>query len=327
MLRLADSWIWDFWFADDGRAYHVFFLKAPRSLGDPELRHFNVAIGHAMSGDLTHWTEAPDALAPATGPAFDDAATWTGSVVRGPDGEWFMFYTGGTDTGPGVKQRIGVATSADLYTWHRHPASPVLECDARWYEQLGPGRDEAWRDPWVFRDPGGDGWHMLVTARSKRGVAGQRGVVGHARSADLVRWRALPPLSQPDTGFWHLEVQQVEVVAGRPVLVFSCLPGQLSEARRLASGPGAIWSVPGDSALGPFDTSRAVPLTGEELYSGRLIRNRAGQWVMLAFRNVGAGGFVGEISDPIPVTWATDGSGLVAGRLAARPGQSAAAAG
>jgi beta-fructofuranosidase len=85
--------------------------------------------------------------------------------------------------------------------------------------------------------------------------------------------------------------------------------------------------VPGDSALGPFDTSRAVPLTGEELYSGRLIRNRAGQWVMLAFRNVGAGGFVGEISDPIPVAWATDGSGLVAGRLAARPGQSAAAAG
>ena len=46
---------------------------------------------------------------------------------------------------------------------------------------------------------------------------------------------------------------------------------------------------------------------------------------MLAFRNVEAGGFVGEISDPIPVTWAADGSGLVAGRLAAGPGQPAAA--
>ena len=107
------------------------------------------------------------------------------------------------------------------------------------------------------------------------------------------------------------------MVAGRPVLVFSCLPGQLSEERRLASGPGAIWCVPADSVLGPFDTSRAVPLAGAELYSGRLIRDRAGRWVMLAFRNLEAGGFVGEISDPIPVSWAEDGRGLVAGRLVA----------
>ena len=154
-----------------------------------------------------------------------------------------MFYTGGTDTGSGVKQRIGLAISADLYRWRRHPASPVLECDARWYELMGPGRDEGWRDPWVFPDPGGDGWHMLVTSRSSDGAVGQRGVVGHARSADLVRWRAQPPLSLPDTGFWHLEVQQVEVVDGHPVLIFSCMPEQLSGERRRASGPGAIWCV------------------------------------------------------------------------------------
>ena len=33
---------------------------------------------------------------------------------------------------------------------------------------------------------------------------------------------------------------------------------------------------------------------------------------MLAFRNLEAGGFVGEISDPMPVSWAADGSALVA---------------
>jgi hypothetical protein len=33
---------------------------------------------------------------------------------------------------------------------------------------------------------------------------------------------------------------------------------------------------------------------------------------MLAFRNLEAGGFVGEISDPTPVSWAGDGSALVA---------------
>jgi beta-fructofuranosidase len=138
VLRLEDSWVWDFWLADDGRAYHMYFLKARRSLGDPDLRHFNVAIGHAASRDLIRWAEAADVLAPAAGPAFDDIATWTGSVVRGPDGTWFMFYTGCTGSGPGLKQRIGLATSADLYTWRKHAASPVLESDRRWYEQFAP---------------------------------------------------------------------------------------------------------------------------------------------------------------------------------------------
>ena len=48
--------------------------------------------------------------------------------------------------------------------------------------------------------------------------------------------------------------------------------------------------------------------------SGRLVRDRAGQWVMLAFRNLEAGGFVGEISDPMAVSWAADGSGLIRSR-------------
>ena len=34
MLRLADDWVWDSWIADDGERYHLFFLKAPRALGD-----------------------------------------------------------------------------------------------------------------------------------------------------------------------------------------------------------------------------------------------------------------------------------------------------
>jgi beta-fructofuranosidase len=70
--------------------------------------------------------------------------------------------------------------------------------------------------------------------------------------------------------------------------------------------------------LGPFDLTRAVPVTSENLYSGRLVRDRAGQWVMLAFRDLDArGGFVGEISDPLAVKWTADGAGLVAGADAA----------
>ena len=34
MLALPDSWVWDFWTADDGELFHLFYLHAPKSLGN-----------------------------------------------------------------------------------------------------------------------------------------------------------------------------------------------------------------------------------------------------------------------------------------------------
>ena len=62
MLRLDDSWVWDFWTADDGELYHLFFLHAPRALGNPDDRHYNASIGHAVSTDLHTWRRLDDAL-------------------------------------------------------------------------------------------------------------------------------------------------------------------------------------------------------------------------------------------------------------------------
>jgi beta-fructofuranosidase len=88
-LRLPGRWLWDFWFARDGDDVHVFFLQAPQSLGDPELRHRHATIGHAVSHDLHRWRVLPDALAAGPPGAFDDLATWTGSVSR-HEGRWRM---------------------------------------------------------------------------------------------------------------------------------------------------------------------------------------------------------------------------------------------
>jgi len=268
-----------------------------------------------VSSDLRHWTLLADALVGGDEPAWDDRATWTGSVVRDPAGGWRMFYTGVSRAEHGLVQRIGTATSDDLVTWDRDPVSPVSAADPAWYERYGGGDwfDEAWRDPWVFADPDGDGWHMLITARSRDGAADDRGVIGHARSADLRRWVVEPPLSKPGSGFGQLEVPQVEVIDGRPVLLFSCLAGQMSAARRVGS-TGGVWAVASDSVTGPFEVAAATPLTGHELYSGKLVRDRSGGWVLLAFDNVGRDGqFLGQLSDPVPVGWRADG------RLALRP--------
>lgn len=87
MLKLKDKWIWDFWFAQDGADWHIYFLQADRSLGDPELRHRNVSVGHAVSQDLKNWTQLGTCFVPSDGPAFDDFTTWTGSVLQAPDKE------------------------------------------------------------------------------------------------------------------------------------------------------------------------------------------------------------------------------------------------
>ncbi|MFB7884594.1 family 43 glycosylhydrolase [Microbacterium sp. NPDC056057] len=312
MFDLPDSWVWDYWFADDGERYHLFFLYASRALHDPEARHYRASIGHAVSTDLVEWTQVADALVRSDAPAFDELATWTGSVVRHPDGTWFMFYTGAT-LAPGGQniQRIGYATSPDLFTWTK-AGGPVLEAKGPWYEKLSSGawHDEAFRDPWVFADPDGNGWHMLITARSPEGPADGRGVIGHAWSADLRTWELREPLSAPSAeGFGQLEVLQAEIVDGRPVVIFSCMKEQSTDSRRAEAA--GTWAVPAESLLGPFDIDAAYPLTGEDLYVGRLLQRRSdGQWLLFAFRNIGEDGrFVGGVTDPMPVQW--DGGRLV----------------
>ena len=315
MFRLAASWVWDFWIADDGDRYHLFFLKAPRALLDPDRRHWRATIGHATSTDLTNWTEHADAVIPDDAPAFDDLATWTGSVVRDDAGKWRMFYTAVSRAEDGLEQRISSVVSDDLFTWRREPERQVLEPDVRWYETAATRQwpDQAWRDPWVFR--GQDGWHMLITARANRGVSDDRGVIGHATSQDLVNWTVQPPLSEPGAGFGHIEVVQVAAVEGTPVGLFSCLGSELARGRRDEDPVGGVWAFPIASMTGPFPLEEAYRITDERLYVGRLVQDRKGQWCFLAFRNDDEhGNWIGEITDPQLVQWvdgrlAIDGTG------------------
>jgi beta-fructofuranosidase len=307
VLHLRASWVWDFWLADDGERFHLFFLKASRALHDPDRRHLRASVGHAVSDDLRDWHEVADALVPDDAPAPDDQAVWTGSVVRAGDDDWRMFYTGVSRAEHGLVQRVLQARSADLVRWDRVPMAPV---------EPGPGYDadldlavwpdRAWRDPWVFRD--GQTWHMLVTARAGDAEPHDRGVVGHATSPDLASWEVRPPLSEPGSGFGQLEVTQVAEVEGRWTLLFSCMTGELSAARRAAGARGGIWAVEADSPTGPFDVRAAYLLHDESLYVGRLVRDRAGAWQLMAFRNIDAAGvFEGAITDPMPVRRGADG--------------------
>ena len=315
-FTLEHHWVWDFWLADDGDTFHMFYLHAPKSLGDQQLRHRNARIGHATSSDLTNWTDLGVVLTPGGPGKFDETTTWTGSVVKGHDDVWRMFYTGTrflSATSNANIETIGVAESADLHNWVKHPGA-VTRADSRWYETFGTSSwpEEAWRDPWVFADPGGNGWHMLVTARSNHGADDDRGVIGHATSQDLNTWTVQAPLSDAGAGFAHLEVPQLATVEGRELLIFSCDTGALANRRRAQEKTGGIWALEVDSTSGPFAVQDAKLLTGEALYSGRIVRTRSGEHALLAFENASEGGdFGGTLSDPVPLEWEADGIRMI----------------
>jgi len=295
MFDLADHWVWDFWVADDGERYHLFFLHAPRSLGNPDRRHDHARIGHAVSDDLTVWTRVADPL-PEPRPGFDDLAQWTGTTVSDGD-QWWLFTTGRALADDGLVQRIGCATSADLGTWRREDL--FLEADPAHYD-VGAG-EVHWRDPHVVRDDAGT-WHLYATART--GGPGS-GVVGHAVSDDLRRWEVRPALSMPTGQFAWLEVIQVTRVEDRWVLVFSCLSAEMPHA---AAGSGGVWSVPVAGPGAAVDVAGATRLTSEDLYVGKVVTLRDGTSRFLAFRNRDDEGlFCGGVIDPMPVSWGADG--------------------
>lgn len=309
-LTLPDAWVWDFWTAyDEEQAlHHVFFLHAPTSLGDPEQRHRNARIGHAVSADLRTWRRRPDPL-PDVARGFDDLAAWTGCTVRADD-RWWLFQTGLSAEDGGLVQRIGAATSRDLTTWQRTDLR--VTADPRHYQQsCAAWPEEAWRDPWVVPDADGT-WHMYVTARAASGDPGC-GVVGHAVSDDLRTWEVRPPLSRPTGVFEWLEVLQLVQVEGRWALLFSCLGEQMHGA---APGAGGVWSVPVAGPGAPVDVAAARRLTDESLYVGKVVHHDGSPY-FLAFRNRDRSGrFVGGLTDPSDIRWRQDGEGLA---LAAEP--------
>jgi beta-fructofuranosidase len=310
-LRLDDHWIWDFWFVTHDGEHHVFFLKAPKAIGDPDARHWNVSIGHAVSSDLRSWTVVDDALAPSPTEAWDDKSTWTGSVIA-HDGRWVMLYTGTSHADAGLVQRVGSATSTDLYTWERL-SDPVLVADPEHYEVLSLDlwHDQAWRDPWLFSDPADGHVHVFLTARANTGDRFDRGVIGHARSLDLRTWEVLPPIDTPP-GFGQLEVPQLVPLGDRWYLLFaSDLETQSAERRATGPGTGTYYLV-GESPYGPFRMLGDGALEADRVgttYAGKIHRTDDGvPWFIAWNRANPDGTFVGHLAAPRRVEIESDGS-------------------
>ncbi|MEN9383454.1 MAG: hypothetical protein RL323_597 [Pseudomonadota bacterium] len=322
MLRLENEWVWDFWLFNDGTLehpqWHVWYLKAPKALGDESLRHWNVNFGHATSTNLKDWTVLGTSLMPAPQPAWDDMTVWTGSVIK-HNGTWHLFYTGNTHANQGRRQRIGHAISNNGHDWQRVGNTPVLDLQpgdptSQLYEEYldGPWDGRAMRDPWVMPHPDGEGWLMFFTGRSATGdELNSRGVIGLATSPDLHTWTLQPPV-YAGQDFGQLEVPQVLFIEGRWYCLFCNAGEHWSQARAAAyaqAGHGAPVTgthyLVADHPLGPWQLGSGPFLDGTnpcQRYAGKLAQTADG-WVYMAFDYwQGPDDFAGTLCDPIAVT-------------------------
>lgn len=116
-----------------------------------------------------------------------DPAIGTGSVLKGQDGLYHLFYTGHNDTGNNGmgKECVMHATSTDRETWTKQP-------DDTFYAPEGYSKDD-FRDPEVFWVEEEGCYWMLLAARSNT----QGGVVAKFTSPDLKSWELADPLYAP----------------------------------------------------------------------------------------------------------------------------------
>jgi beta-fructofuranosidase len=317
VIALEKKWIWDSWYVNDGTRWHGFFLQADKSLGDPDLRHFNVSQGHATSDDLVNWTHLGTSLSPSVQPAWDDYTTWTGSVLRGDDDLWHLFYTGSRRSEDGVYQRIGHATSIDLHNWQRVGTGFCLDLEgpaAIHYEvehAIGHWHDRAMRDPWVMRDPAGDGWLMFFTARVP-GVAEPNagGAIGFATSPDLMTWTLQPPVFSG--AFGQLEVPQVFRKGDRWYCLFCTSSTHWSETYKSFNPQSPVTGshyLIADDPRGPWQVAPGPFLDGAEpcrRYAARIVETANGLRIM-GFADNGKAHFGGYVMDPEPVVVGPDG--------------------
>ena len=186
----------DFALVQAADGFHIFHI---RGLGPWGIADYETTFGHESSDDFLQWSyHAPLDLRGPSGD-WNDRNIWSPHVVA-IDGVWHMFYTGVSYFGTVREtnlQRIGLATSTDLFEWTPAPtecegvpgAGCLFDCAAMWTTWGSGGAYTGdCRDPFLLPHDGG--YVLFLTTRLNDG----REVIARASSPDARNWTLLDPI-------------------------------------------------------------------------------------------------------------------------------------
>ncbi len=181
--------------------FHMFYMRHNMSgVEDSTERD----IGHAVSVDMVAWTQLSPVL-PIRPDKWDNLHVWSPTMIE-QDGTWYMFYTGVTAVpgAGGELQRIGVATSTDLFSWQRYDQPAFSGTMVPWaFSDSSTYAGCQFRDPFVMRDPARPGKWLLYYVATPASALDQI-IVGVAQNdGGLTPWSDLMPLWATDAAhYW-----------------------------------------------------------------------------------------------------------------------------
>jgi beta-fructofuranosidase len=271
--------------------YHLFHLVLPN----------HDFIAHAISDNGLNWRRIDNAIFIGHPGSWDDLMLWTVHVTPHPHRPgWRMFYTGLSRRDHGLKQRIGLAESEDLYTWrkaavhwedHRGAKDPEaikaerrklprglsdaihsaydaqsvfpIEPDPVFYEAdvQGARRWVSFRDPFYFADQD-RGW-LLAAARINEGPLVRRGCVACMEETAPNIFTAGPALHAPRL-YDDIEVPNLLKLDGEYYLI-----GSLREDAKIR-----YWHT--DELGKPWRNYYDNVLLPQGNYAGRVCRDDSG---------------------------------------------------
>lgn len=310
----------------------MFYLQASRfaCAYNPVRRHNLASVGHAILTDIG-WREIDPhkpALEKREGNFWDNQAIWTGSIIQ-KEGLYYLFYTARcqddllveTPHERRLPQNIGVATSQDLRTWTRTPASlkkPVIPNPGIESEFEGSN----WRDPCMLKDDTNGQYYAFICARPKESPADMGGIVAFATSSNLSDWQDEPyKILYRSDEFYLTEVPQVfwRQTSDRKYWRFYLLFGPHWSPFFIQKVPvGVTYYVRSqpieDRSKVSYDRipweDEPANLLCKYLYAGKVIDPETETYpVFYGFQKEDEGGhFVGGISDPQWAVFADDGT-------------------
>lgn len=276
--------------------YHLFHLVLPN----------HDFVAHAVSNDCFSWRRVENALHLGDPGSFDDSMLWTTHVTRHPhrQGWWRMFYTGLSRRDMGLKQRIGMAESDNLYTWKKSPVAwvdrrselpyqlpgrppqPSFSYDPNSCFPIGPGEEHyessamegrhwvSWRDPFYYAD-GERGW-LLTAGRVKEGPIVRRGCVAVMEETSPNHFESRPPLHHPGL-YDDIEVPNLFRIEDNYYLI-----GSIREDAKIR-----YWTT--DAIGKPWKSYADNVLLASGNYAGRICHDDKG-WLLFGFFTPGSQG-------------------------------------
>ncbi|AGA79046.1 glycoside hydrolase family 32 protein [Echinicola vietnamensis] len=206
--------------------YHLFYQHNPY-----EREWENMHWGHAVSNDLIHWKELPDALYPdELGTMFSGSAVIDDQNTAGWNSGSTPAMVAAYTAANRDRQTQGIAYSLDKgKTFTKYEGNPVIDSKEKW-------NSIDTRDPKVFWYEPGNHWVMVLNERD-----------GHSiyNSSDLKNWE----YQSHTTGFWEC-----------PELFELPVDGNTDEMHWV------MYGASGTYMLGEFNGKTFTPTTGKHHY-------------------------------------------------------------